>query len=191
MPAACSVAPPAAPGASSSVPLSDRRTDAGGMPSRDATSARSAARSHTSGVTTRCVSPPAAPARRTRRRIATQRGAGSAARSGLRRASRPRGHASVPAHHRAVGPLRAPFGRCTARLHPAARSLPPRHTMGDAAAAAAAATVAFPLGAKVLAVTLLSGYVLCAAVPPAADLLPLVPGKCVPCVAARCAAARC
>ena len=62
--------------------------------------------------------------------------------------------------------------------------------MGDAAAAAAAAHAAFPLGAKVLASALLSGYLLCAVVAPAADLLPLVAGKCVPCVAARRAAAR-
>ena len=90
--------------------------------------------------------------------------------------------------------LRTPYVRTAARhgarLHPATRSLPPRYIMGDATAAAAAAHAAFPLGAKVLAATLLSGYVLCAAVPPAADLLPLVPGKCVPCVVARRTAAR-
>ena len=59
--------------------------------------------------------------------------------------------------------------------------------MGDAAAAASAA---FPLGAKVLAATLLSGYLLCAVVPSAADLLPLVPGKCVLCAVACCVACR-
>jgi inactivated superfamily I helicase len=82
------------------------------------------------------------------------------------------------------------------QAHTAARSLPGR-AMGDAASAAAAASAAFPRGAKTLAAALLCGYALCAAVPPVAWMLPLVPGKCAPARrhanfgALREAAARC
>ena len=61
--------------------------------------------------------------------------------------------------------------------------------MGDAASVAAAASAAFPRGAKTLAATLLCGYFVCLLAPPVAYMLPLVPGKCVsPAVTQRDAA---